>query len=350
MSEENNNKYNNLPIEVIDFSQKMYFGKEKKQLPAFVSLSNIEILDNEDNHITLEPGDILVRTEKNLITINGKNNKYKVSPPNKYETKDVFENWVKNNLHEEIVDESELIEMITIQNVKRKDPLVSSQPENQIFDLKNSKEKKRIEDYTVRELLEARNYNIDLWNKIRKNNKDDKFSTTYIIQGIRKQLIIAEIKYLIKRTQELQNKADELSVIVDNNDNPLKVLKDWFNSEQNKLMSAKEAKRKLNSVQKEIDSVQKRLESLKMININKPTSQDKEEINKIINKRKDAYQERISNIIPGFHPKYHFSLKRISSNLEIIESEINTRLQSYALSNLNEKKEKIENNNPNLSF
>lgn len=331
-----NENYHSLSIDLIKFEQNVLLGKGRREHKAFTSLSKIEVITKENNSILLDYGDILVNTQKNLIKLKKVNDSDYISDLNYSTTNSFFRNWFDSNLYKnKIIDKDELITMVVKSHIKRSSHKHGNMIGSDVYDLLNNKNPKKIEDFTTNELIEAREKNINMWNHIRTKYKDKKFTEKVLIDKIRNAFVKQTIRDLNHRKNITLKKIDELSVIVENNDNPVKIIKDWVYSAQNKLMSAKEAKRKIARLQKEVDKYNSRLETLILVNLDKPSSKDRDEIQNIINNRKEDYNKEVNKILPNFHPKFHLGIRNLAENIDVIESEINIRLQSYMFSNTN---------------
>lgn len=322
-----------IPHEALSFEQQIFFKGKGRAYPCHITRRTVQVSIDDSNTITINPGDALVKKEDTFLKLShDKISDADIRPISKSDIEVEIRNWVNTYWKgKNITDKDILIEVMTRNRMLFQNPQVAHEINSQPIDLRMNGERKDISEYSIKELMALRDVNIVFWNKLLRANQTNNLTKEQIIIEIRKNYIQMEAKKLRTRIKGIRDRLDELSVIAENNDNPLKIIKDLFSSDQVKLMSASQAKKKIGVLQKELEKVTKSYDILKTLNLEKPNGFDRDVINEVLANYKEQYNRDLKMVIPGIHPKYTQSVKKVASNLEVIESEINFRLKVYVL-------------------
>ena len=320
-----NNK-DQIPYEALAFNQEISFNARGQTYPCFISRKEISISIEEDNSISLNIGDVLVKKEDTFLKLSSD----KITPENiskvsRESTYEYISLWISTYWKEfEIQNKETLLSLMVDDRVSMQDPIFLSKNENLI----NHQD---ISSHSINELINLRESNIKIWNKMMTLNAMKSTSKEQHIHEIRKSFVFLEKKSLVAKVKGIRKKLDELTIIADNNNNPIKIIKDIINYEQTKLMSAKQARKKIDILQAELNQITRQIDIVNTINLDKPNRLDNDLINEILKKHREQYNNELSKIIPNIQPKYAINARKIASKLESIENEIDFRLRAFVL-------------------
>ena len=329
-----------IPYEALNFNLEIFFKEKNTHYPCYITRKKMKVSIDNENTLTVSPGDVLIHKEGTFLNLSSdKLGSNSVSKPIQNEVKNEIQNWMNIYWKDFSIQGKEILINLMVNNrIMMQDPTnLSDEYHFRLHDLELDGNKTTVDKFSLKELMRLRKNNIEKWNRVILANQTQKLSKEEIIHEIRKSYVYMEEKTLKAKVRGIRNKMDELTVIADNNNNPIKIIKDLISSEQKKLMSSKQAKKKIEILQKELTAISKQIAIIKTINLDKPNRLDNDLVNEILNKYKDNYNAEVSLIIPGIHPKYSQTIRRVASNLETIENEIDFRLRAYVLAQKTER-------------